>query len=307
VTTALSSDNVLPAVSAALARLAAAAAPSIVQVHGRSHRPASGIVVGPNRVLTTSHSVEWEEGVTVRTLDGTVRTAEVAGHDDTADLVLLRVDGLDAPPLRYASEPAQAGHLVLVAGRTWRGTAQVRVTAITSLAGPLPSSGGGRLDQVLGLGVGVYAGFSGSAVIGADGAVVGIATAGIMRGGSLAIPASIAERIAGDLDKHGGRRRGYLGISTHPVRLPDHQRGTAHGDRALLIVDVGQDTPAAKAGLMVGDVLVRFDGAAIGSADALLDSLGPDRIGHESQVTVLRGAAPTDVRVKIEARPSRSR
>jgi S1-C subfamily serine protease len=303
--TTLSSDNVLSALSSAVNRLANAVSPSIVQVHGRPHRPASGFVVAPERVLTTSHSVEWDEGVKVRTLDGVVHGAEVAGHDESADLVLLRVSGLAAPALRYASDPAQPGHLVVIAGRSWRGTPQVRLTTIASAAGPLPSHGGGRLDRVLGLPIEVYAGFSGSAVIGADGDVSGIATAGIRRGSSLVVPSADVEHVVSELEQHGGRRRGYLGISTHPVRLPDHQKGAVDRDTALLIVDVGRDTPAARAGLLVGDVLVRFDDAPVESADALLDALGPERIGIQVPVTVLRGGSPTDVRVTVEARPRR--
>lgn len=303
--TTLTSDNVLSTLSSAVARLAAAVNPSVVQVHGRPHRPASGFVVARERVLTTSHSVEWDEGVKVRTMGGVVHHAEVAGHDETADLVLLRVPGLDAPALRNASDPAEPGHLVVIAGRSWRGTPQVRLMTIASAAGPLPSPGGGRLDRVLGLPVDVYSGFSGSAVIGADGGVVGIATAGIRRGASLVVPTIVVEHAVTELERHGGRRRGDLGISTHPIRLPDHQKGTLDRDAALLIVDVGRDTPAAKAGLLVGDVLVRFDGAPIENAEALLDALGPERIGVEAPVTVLRGGTPTEVRVTVEARPRR--
>jgi S1-C subfamily serine protease len=301
--TTLSSDNVLSALSSAVARLAAGVTPSVVQVYGRPHRPASGIVVAHERVLTTSHSVEWEEGVKVRTIDGVAHAAEVAGHDETADLVLLRVPGLEAPAARYATDPAEAGHLVVIAGRSWRGTPQVRLSAIASAAGPLQSRGGGRLDRVLGLPIGVYAGFSGSAVVGADGALVGIATAGIRAGSSLVVPSAVVEHVVRELDEHGGRRRGYLGISTHPVRLPDHQKGAVDREAALLIVDVGRDTPAARAGLLVGDVLVRFDGTPVESADSLLEALGPERIGVEVPVTVLRGGRATDVPLKVEARP----
>lgn len=300
-----SGGDVLAALSDAVARLAADAAPSIVQVHGRPRGPASGFVVGPERVLTTSHSVEREEGVKVRTNDGQVHAAQVAGHDDTTDLALLKVQGLGVSPLQLSTDPVRAGNLVAIVGRSWRGTPQLRLAVVGSVAGPLQSSGGGRLDEVLGLAVGVYGGFSGSAVLGVDGRVVGVATAGILRASSLAVPAAIVRRVVGDLEQHGGIRRGYLGISTHPVRLPDHQRSAVSSDRALLIIDVGSDTPAAKSGLLVGDVLVRFDGAPIADADTLLAALGPDRVNTEVPVTVLRGAIPTEVRVKIEQRPRR--
>src|SRR5215218_635012 len=101
-----------------LAGTAEHVAPSIVQVHGRS-RPASGIVWAPERVLSTSHSVEWEDGVRVRRHDGTVLPADVVGHDPASDLVLLKVSGLESPAVGRAAAAARAGDLVLLTGRTW--------------------------------------------------------------------------------------------------------------------------------------------------------------------------------------------
>ena len=119
-TQALSHPEVFVSISRAAADLAAAVSPSTVQVLGRPRRPASGIVIGPERVVTTSHSVEWEEGVRVRANDGKEYAAEVAGHAHGADVVLLRVPGLSAPALPSSKDVIRPGALVLIAGRKGR-------------------------------------------------------------------------------------------------------------------------------------------------------------------------------------------
>src|SRR5919112_3260555 len=114
------SSPVWSALSRELSEAADGVTRSIVQVQGRS-RPASGIVWAADRVVSTSHSVEWDEGVRVRRHDGTVLTAEIAGHDAASDLVVLRVENLDTPPLPHAALAARAGDLALVTGRGWSG------------------------------------------------------------------------------------------------------------------------------------------------------------------------------------------
>src|ERR671910_2437274 len=123
-TVSTGSSSVWSALSRELSDAAARVTRSIVQVHGRS-RPASGIVWAADRVLTTSHSVEWEDGVRVRRHDGTILPAEVAGHDRASDLVMLRVENLETPPLPHAAAGARAGDVALVTGRAWSGRAHL--------------------------------------------------------------------------------------------------------------------------------------------------------------------------------------
>ena len=150
---------------------------------------------------------------------------EIAGHDPASDLVVLRVGNLDTPPLPHASAAAHAGELVLVTGRAWNGRAQARLVALTGVAGPLQSAHGPRLDRVFTLPLSPYAGFSGSALTGPDGALLGVATAGLVRGRGLALPVDLVQPIVEAIEKHGGIPRGYLGVVTQPVRLPPRRRG----------------------------------------------------------------------------------
>src|SRR5215212_11955455 len=167
-TVSIGSSPVWSALSRELSDAADRGTHSIVQVHGRS-RPASGIVWAAERVLSTSHSVEWEDGVRVRRHDGTALPAEVAGHDPASDLVLLKVPGLDATALTHAAAPLRAGELALVTGRGWSGRPHARLVAISGVAGPVQTPHGPRLERVMALPLSPFAGFSGSAIIAADG------------------------------------------------------------------------------------------------------------------------------------------
>ena len=111
--------------SAACEQVARDATASVVQVHGR-RRPASGVVIAPERVVTTSHSVEWEDQTRVRTADGRLLPAQVAGRDAQLDLVLLRVPELGGHALTVSDAAPSTGTLGLVVGRTWSGHLRAR-------------------------------------------------------------------------------------------------------------------------------------------------------------------------------------
>ena len=294
-------STVWSAVSRELADTAERAAASIVQVHGRS-RPASGIVWAAERVLSTSHSVEWEDGVRVRRDDGTVMPAEVVGHDPASDLVVLKVPGLDAAPLTHAAAPLRAGELALVTGRGWSGHPHARLVAISGVAGPVQTAQGPRLERVFALPLSPFAGFSGSALIAADGTLAGIATAGLMRGRGLALPIDVARPIAEAIEKHGGIKRGYLGVVTQPVRISARQRGELPVEHGLLVLDVSPDSPAETAGILVGDIIVGAAGGRLSAPEDLLAVLNPERVGQALPLEILRGAAPQKLDVTVGER-----
>jgi serine protease DegQ len=298
------SSPVWSALARELSEAAARAAASIVQVHGRS-RPASGIVWAPERVLSTSHSVEWEEGVRVRGDNGAVLAAEVIGHDPASDLVLLRVPDLQAQPFTQAGEAVHPGQLALLTGRAWTGRQYVRLVAPTGVAGPVQTAHGPRLDRVVTLPLSPFAGFSGGALIDSGGALAAIATAGLARGRALALPVEVARPIVDAIEKHGGIRRGYLGVVTQPVRLPARQRGDLPGDGGLLVLDVAADSPADAAGVLVGDVIVGGADGPLSSPEDLLALLGPERVGQPLPLDVVRGTGRQTIAVAVGERAPR--
>ena len=291
--------------STALAALTARVAPAIVQVHGRN-RPATGVVFAPERVLTTAHSIEWQEGVAVRADDGARLAATCAGEDAAADLAVLRVSGLTATPLPVSDVPPGTGQLAVLAGRSWRGDLRLRLTTPGMVSGAVPTITGARMTGLVSLPVGIHPGFSGSALVMPDGRLGGLATTGLVRGNALALPADVVLRIARVLDERGSIRRGFLGVTTQPVRLMPRQRGSLPQQAGLLVMAVAADSPAEAAGLFAGDIVVAFDGAAVESPEDLLDRLGPDRVDTEAELQLLRGSTLERRRVSIGGRPRRS-
>ena len=290
--------------SAATRDLASALSTSVVSIQGRPRHPATAIVVAPERLLTTSHSVEWDEHVRVRRSDGPAITASVIGRDTATDLVVLQAPGLAAPPIVWAEETPGTGALGVVLGRGWGGHLVARLVAITRLDGPIRLGRGRTVGQLLGLGLTPYTGFSGSAVVTADGLVAGISTTGLMRGAGLAVPAAVAKAAIEALARDGRIRRGFLGVSTQPVAVPPAQRAESGPESGLLVVDVGADSPAAAAGLLVGDIVVSFDRAAISDPEELLSHLTVERIGRPVQVGVIRGRGAETLTVTVGERPA---
>jgi S1-C subfamily serine protease len=134
--------------------------------------------------------------------------------------------------------------------------------------------------------------------------LLGITTAAAIRGTGVVIPASIAWHTAAGVLEHGGLKRGYLGISGQTARLAAHQKDAIGRDEALVVVGVPSGSPAASAGVLVGDVLFELDGHAVGSPEHLLDLLAGYKAGRQAALRVLRGGAVMDVGVTIGERPA---
>ncbi len=286
-----------------MADAVAAAAPSVVQVQGR-RRPASGIVYSDSVVLTTMQALGREDGLRVRVHDGRALDAELAGWDPTTSLAVLRVPGLTVQPLTVAAAAPRVGNLALAVARSWSNSVTASAGIISVIGGPLPTGRRRAIDQVIRTSAPMHDGFAGGAFVDTSGDLIGVATAAEIRGLGVVIPASIAWKTAATLLEHGGLKRGYLGIAGQAVTLPESQRGADGRDEALLVVGVTGGSPAANAGVIVGDVLVAFDGHPIESPEDLLDLLTGDRVGRAVTLRILRGGASTDVTVTVGERPS---
>jgi S1-C subfamily serine protease len=129
-----------------------------------------------------------------------------------------------------------------------------------------------------------------------------VATSTAIRGLTVVIPAPIAWKTTATVLEHGRLKRGYLGLAGQPVELPSGQQ-PAGRERALLVVGVTPDGPAAKAGLLVGDVLLDFDGHAVEAPEDLLDLLLGDRVGRQVPITVMRGGSTTTLTPTVGERP----
>ena len=278
------------------------AAPSVVQVQGR-RRPASGLVYSDNVVLTTVRALGRGDGLHVRRGDGTTLDAELAGWDPTTSLAVLRVAGLDTKPIAPSSSPARVGHLALAVARSWSNSVTASAGIVSVIGGPLQTGYRRAIDQVIRTTAPMHDGFAGGAFLDTSGALIGVATASAIRGLGVVIPASIAWKTAATVLEHGSLKRGFLGLAGQPVSLAENQPGAGGRESALLVVGVTSGSPAASAGVLVGDLLLEFDGHAIESPEELLDLLLGDRVGRTVVVKVLRGGNAVDLHVTVGERP----
>lgn len=300
----MAGDNVLTSISDAFADAVDAAAGSVVQVHGR-RRPASGVVYADGVVATLARTLGREDGLHVRQADGTLLDAELAGWDPATSLAVLRVPGLTAPALTPAPTPARVGHLAVAIARSWSNAVTASVGTVAIIGGPLATGRRRAIEQVIRTTAPMHDGFAGGAFVNTDGALAGITTAAAIRGLGVVIPAGIAWKTVASVLQHGRPIRSWLGIAGQPAALPESQQRGEARESALLVVGVTPGSPAEQAGVLIGDLLLDFDGSPVRSPDDLLALLIGDTVGRAVPVRVLRGAATATLAVTPVERPER--
>jgi serine protease DegQ len=297
----MATPSALTTLSSDLADAVASAAPSVVQVHGR-RRPASGVVYQQDVVLTSARALGREDGLHVRRADGTVFDAELAGWDPTTGLAVLRVAGLGTNALQASETAPRVGHLGIGIARSWSNNLTASAGIVAIIGGPLATGRRRAIEEVIRTTAPMHDGFAGGAFVDTEGRLIGIATAAEIRGLGVVIPTRIAWESAKSLLEHGQLERGYLGIAGQPVHLSEAQRQAENREDALLVVGVTPSSPAAAAGVLVGDLLIDFDGHAIASPEDLLDLLAGDRVGRAVPLRILRGTSGLTATVTVGKR-----
>jgi S1-C subfamily serine protease len=287
-------------ISNQLADAAAAAAPSVVQVQGR-RRAASGVVYAQGTVVTTLRALGREDGIHVRGSQGDAVDAELAAWDPATSLALLKAPALVAPPIKVATQQARVGHLALALARSWSNNLTASAGIVSIIGGPLRTGRRHAIDQVIRTTAPMHDGFAGGAFLDTAGALIGITTSSTIRGLGVVIPSSIAWKAAQNLLEHGRMKSGYIGIAGQPVQLPEGQR-TEGREEAVLVIAVNKDGPAAKGGVLVGDIILALDGQPVTSPDDLVDLLTGDRVGKTATLGLLRGGTATSLAVTIGER-----
>jgi S1-C subfamily serine protease len=297
-------SNVLIELSDALADAAEKAGRATVLVQARRRMPASGIAYTSDLILTADHVVEREDGIEVILADGTKVPARVAGRDAGSDLAVLKLENAAAVPADVTKSPARLGQMVLALGRPSPDGIEASLGTVSAIGGPIRTGRGGMLERYIRTDSISYPGFSGGPLVAADGTVLGLNTSGLGNGAAVTIPVDIAWRVGEALARHGSIKRGYLGIRSQTVEIPEtSQNGLGREQSAgLLIVGVERDSPAARGGLMVGDILVAVAGAPVLHHDELFARLNGDVAGKSTPVEILRGGRPQTLNVQIGER-----
>ncbi len=296
------SNAILTSLSDELAARTAAGARVVVQVAG-ARRPASGIVHGPDTVVTTARAIGREDGLRVRLPDGTELEADLAGWDPATGLAVLRTRaplGLEPPAL--AQQDTRPGELVLALARSWSNVITASSGIVAVVGGPLRTGRRRQIQQVIRVTAPMHEGFAGGAVFNAAGQLIGLATSSQIRGFGVVIPASIAWASASQVLSSGIRRRGFIGVAVQPVALPASQRPEGR-EHALLVVGITAGSPAEAAGMHVGDLLLELEGKAVTDPDDLLDALSGHEIGGTVSTRMLRGGASQNLTLTVAERP----
>jgi S1-C subfamily serine protease len=293
---------VLAELSDALANAAERAASSTVLVDARRRLPASGTIWSADGVIVTSdHAIERDDNITVVLADGRELKATIAGRDAGSDIAVLKVDaaGLTAAE-RSPEGAARIGNIVLALGRPSKEGPMASFGVIGAIGGAWRTFRGSQVEGYIRTDTTFYPGFSGGPLIDVHGRVVGINSSRLRRGAGLTIPVSAVANVVGDLLSGGRVRRAYLGISSQAARLPATMSAKLDGqETGLLVLTVEPGSAADKAGVLMGDILVKLAGTTVSDTDTLQSLLTSDRIGHAAPATVLRGGEPRELSITL--------
>lgn len=286
-----------------LAQLVEASSPFIVRVEARRRLPASGVVWSSDGLIVTSHHVvESDDDIKVGLSNGDTANAKLVGRDPTTDIAVLRVEASDLQtPALVNPDGLRVGHLALALGRPGK-SVLATLGIVSALGDSWRTPAGGRIDRYFQTDVVMYPGFSGGPLVDSSGQVAGINTSAILRGVSLVIPVKTLNNVVDALVAHGHVRRGFLGVSAQPVKLPEDLKQQVGQETGLLLASVESDSPAASGGLILGDTIVALNGEPTRHLDDLQGLLGGDAVGASIAVRIVRGGQVRELTVVIGER-----
>jgi len=295
------STNPLVAFSDQTAQLVERTGSSIVAVHGGGRSSSSGIHWRSGVIVTAEEVLELDEDIKITLPGGRVVEASLAGRDPSTDVAVLRFqpDGLPAASTADAA-PLRPGHVVLAVGNH-EGGPVASLGIVATVGGPWHSLRGGTIDNLIRVDLVLSPATEGGALIDAQGRVVGMAVLGPRRR-VLAIPTSTIDRVVDQLLAKGHVFRGYLGAGLQPLRRGRHTQ-PAGGGRGVLVVSIDPDGPAARAGLLVGDIVMTWNTKPIDRVRDVMHLLGADSVGASVDLQLLRGGAPMALKVVLGERP----
>jgi S1-C subfamily serine protease len=292
-------NNSLAIFSTAAAALVEAAGKVVVAVEHGGRRTISGIHWRPGVIVTAEELLEQDKDIGVTMPGGRRVTATLAGRDPSTDVAVLRLEADGMAVAETADAAAlRAGHMVLAVGN-YAGAPLASLGIVAYAGGIWHSMRGGAIDNFLRLDLNLNRAGEGGALVDTQGRVLGMVVYGPRRR-VLAIPASTIDRAVDQLLAKGYVARGYLGAGLQHARLG----GTGATQRSgVLIASIDPEGPGARAGLLVGDIIAAWNDTPVERTRDLMRLLGPQSVGKSVELKLVRGGAPTTLKVTIGERP----
>lgn len=269
-------------------------APALVSLHSGRWRTTGVAFGGRGTLIAPAHALEGADEATVSTAEG-ARPAKVVGRDESLDLALLETDAA-LGELGWIDALPRPGQLVIGLSRP-AGTLRSRIGQVIAVGGRSYTGMGGRLEHTLEL---AWIGRNplATTILDLRGHALGLAIGGGGRRGWV-LSTAILTRAVEQIRRLGKVKRGYLGVIAQPVRVPHEV--AAHGV-GLLVTAVEPDSPAARAGLLLGDTLLALGGEPIRSLADLWGGLGPERVGQKVRLQILRAGQAHEAELEIGTR-----
>jgi S1-C subfamily serine protease len=276
------------------------------------HSTGSGFIFTPDGfILTNSHVVHHASRLDVTLADGRRVPADLVGDDPDTDLAVVRIGASQLVPAQLGdSQTVRVGQLVIAIGNPYGFQCTVTAGVVSALGRSLRSSRGRLIDDIIQTDAALNPGNSGGPLVTAQGKVIGINTAVILpaQGLCFAIAMNTAIFVAGRLIKDGRIRRSYIGVGGQNVTLPRRlvrlQRLPVTS--GVLVVAVEPRSPAQRAGVLEGDLIVGYDNQPIASIDALHRLLTDEQVHARTALTVLRRGEKLVLAIEPEESPERA-
>lgn len=308
--TSASDDNLLDAYSAAVIRAAERVSSSVVNIDVRHRRggrrmsrpylpeeargSGSGFIFTPDGfILTNSHVVHHAIKIEAAFSDGRRFQANLVGDDPDTDLAVIRINAPNLVPAEFGdSQSVRVGQLVVAIGNPYGFQCTVTAGVVSALGRSLRSSSGRLIDNIIQTDAALNPGNSGGPLVTSRGEIIGVNTAVILpaQGLCFAIAINTAKHVAGLLIRNGKIRRSYIGLAGQNV--PFHRRVIrSHNlpvESGVLALSVEPNSPAQRAGLKEGDVIVAYGPHPVASIDDLLRLLTEEQVGLRIPLTILR-------------------
>jgi S1-C subfamily serine protease len=285
--------------SGALAERASAVQGAIAAIRINDGRTLSATLWRSDVAVASEQSLPKRDEYELVVAGGARLKAKPIGRDPGTNVAALKLERpLDVPSLTEGD--AKPAALALAFGADGAGGVRARLGIVNTVGPEWASSAGGRIDRYVALDIELARAEEGGPVLDASGARLGISTFG-PRGRVLVIPSATVERALAALLEHGRVARGWLGVGLQPVAVPEALRAQAGEEAGAMVMSIAPGGPAAKAGLVAGDIVLSVNGTPARRLRRLAASLS--EIGRTAELRVARGGAVLALEATIEARP----